>query len=1038
MKAVVFIAVASIIVNTVMTVEQKHVNIALEAVMNFSGKRDKSSGLEVIDKVENALEKIKQGIESRKRYEPGNGRRSARDPDITFTDFVSEAAKILKNYNDNDLEDVFAVIGDETRRYINRNSELHELFGSGNMRRHLSEKLEDFRDMQADMLRDYLSAAIIAVENKKYNGEKNDLLDIGDFVYIGGHDKLRAVLRDLEKIGRSTDVRLDDVLRHTLRSFIFDHFNKLNDNIKHELIDMAKDYWRVSSSKRWKRRKRPTTFTSLEEDESTSKNYRHVYRKGLSFNVQTRQESSDIRPIQRTKKTHNASHHVNKRFNYKNRVQKDREVVTGSTKLYKYPNHTRSTLSDEDTTPPFEPESENKTEVENNKGKKSSKTSRRYKKKNKFTPSMAQTKRPKHSKDGEKPIDSPYSDLMLLTGGRNVQSVDLRGQSTEETYENYREPDKTKEEKQLSIVFSHHPTTAKYLSVERFLTIKKKNVPKAKEEKDDRRVVCVTVANISAEGLISLSAESSGNDYDLYKLENDRNLTNDRKLGKDYKIKNNHEPTNDHVFKNDGILEDKVINIYIKNDTIKIENSKVKNDSELENKSKLINDRELENKVIRKYTKNNTLEIEDSDTENDSGLEIDRKLENRRVIKKYIKNDTLEIENSEAENDSGLEIDHKLEDKVIRKYIKNDPLNIENSEAENYSTNDSELKNDRKLENKATRKYIKNDTLEIENSEAPIDVKNMFKNIKKQMAEVKEQVPEGFKNDRELDSKVTRKNNKNDTLRIDNPEASIYLKSMINNIQKQIDDVKKHIHEGIGNIREFVNDSKLENKVIRKYIKNDTFKFNNSEAPTDVEYMMDNIEKQIDGVNEQVDYVKNLRNIDDKLSKQNLRANSEKVYLRSSNSKHKHHYADSESLERDNKEYFTRVLSSESSSSIEITNKSSLAFRANYDTNYADVTETKINDNKRTKSVIVDKPSNTSAIGHRISKINFLSSKIKENVTVKDSFEEANKSISYDESKTAFDKNKTQEIKINDGDTKPFINMTINEIDTTTENITTS
>ncbi|XP_061727464.1 uncharacterized protein LOC133532706 [Cydia pomonella] len=380
------------------------------------------------------------------------------------------------------------------------------------MRRHLSEQLEDLREMQADMLREHLNTAIITVKNKKYNGEKNDLLDIGDFVYIGGHDKLRAVLRDLEKLGRSTDVRLENVLRHTLRSLIFDHFSKLNYNIKRELIEMAKDYWRVSSSKQWNRQTRPTTLTSLEMD-YTSKSDKHVYRNRVSFNAHKRQEISDVRPIQRTKKTYNASQHVNKRYKYRNRIPKDREAVTAFTKLNKYKDITRLTLSDETINPAFEPESDNKTTVEN---KKSSKVSRKHIKKNKFTPSitLTQTKKPKLSKDdSDKPIDSPYSDFMLLTGGQNVQEVDLRGQSSGETNEDYEEPDKTNEEQQASkkTVAGYHPT-AKYLSIERFITIKKKKIPEAKEEKDDKRVVSVTVANISGEGL---SIESYENDYDL-------------------------------------------------------------------------------------------------------------------------------------------------------------------------------------------------------------------------------------------------------------------------------------------------------------------------------------------------------------------------------------------------------------------------------------------------------------------------------------------------------------------------------------------
>ncbi|XP_061727646.1 uncharacterized protein LOC133532812, partial [Cydia pomonella] len=219
-----------------------------------------------------------------------------------------------------------------------------------------------------------------------------------------------------------------------------------------------------------------------------------------------------------------------------------------------------------------------------------------------------------------------------------------------------------------------------------------------------------------------------------------------------------------------------------------------------------------------------------------------------------LKNDTLEIHHSEAENDSELENDsklkndRKLEDKVIRIYIKNDTLKNENIEAEKESEleNDSNLKNERKLEKKVMRKYIKNDTFEIENSETPIDVKNMIKKIEKQMADVREKVHEGFENDREFDNKVMRKYNKNDTLRIDNSEATIYLKSKINKIQKQIEDVRGHVNKGFENNREFENDHKFENQVIRKYIKNDTFNIDNSEAPIDVKYMIKNIEKQID------------------------------------------------------------------------------------------------------------------------------------------------------------------------------------------------
>ncbi|XP_063371722.1 uncharacterized protein LOC134659955 [Cydia amplana] len=221
MKAVVCIAVASIIVNTVKAVDPKQLNVALETVLQFD-KKDRAADLAVLDKVQNFLDQIKDAMRTSGRRSGGN--------DITFTDFILKAAKILKGLEDNDLEEAYVVINDETRRYINTENELRELFDDNDMRRYVSDKLDDNKEMAADDLRRYLDEAVAFIEHKRETGENIDLLEIGNTLYEGASATLRRALSDLKKLRRGKEYNIGSVLRGALGSLAFLHYASLSDD----------------------------------------------------------------------------------------------------------------------------------------------------------------------------------------------------------------------------------------------------------------------------------------------------------------------------------------------------------------------------------------------------------------------------------------------------------------------------------------------------------------------------------------------------------------------------------------------------------------------------------------------------------------------------------------------------------------------------------------------------------------------------------------------------------------------------------------
>ncbi|XP_063386274.1 uncharacterized protein DDB_G0286591-like [Cydia fagiglandana] len=233
MKAVVFIAVASIIVNTVKAVEPKQLNLALETVLQFD-KKDRAADLAVLDKVQGFLDNIKNAMQTSGRRSSGN--------DITFTDFILKAAKILKSLKDDVLEEVYVVINDESRRYFNKNNELKELFDDNDMRRYVSEKLDDNKEMTANDLRRHIDAVIALIENKREAGGNTDLLEIGNTLYEGASAKLRKALSDLKKLRRGNEYNTGNLLRRGLASLAFLHYESLGNDVKTQFKKLLNNY----------------------------------------------------------------------------------------------------------------------------------------------------------------------------------------------------------------------------------------------------------------------------------------------------------------------------------------------------------------------------------------------------------------------------------------------------------------------------------------------------------------------------------------------------------------------------------------------------------------------------------------------------------------------------------------------------------------------------------------------------------------------------------------------------------------------------
>ncbi|XP_073944692.1 uncharacterized protein [Choristoneura fumiferana] len=226
-------------VNIVEAVKPKSVNLALETVLQFD-KKDQSADVEVLNRVQNFLDNIKNVMTSSKSI-----RRRSNTKDLKFTDFLLEAAEVLNSYDDNDLEDFFAVLDDQSRKYHYKGCKFYELVENNDIRRYMSNKLEQAKDTSAKTMRRYLKDVVQVIATENYRRHAG-LVNLVNSLYDGAGDKFDNVVKNLRSYKmrpKESTMSLDDIVSNGVRNLVFDHYSNLNDNARQHLKTEIGNYW---------------------------------------------------------------------------------------------------------------------------------------------------------------------------------------------------------------------------------------------------------------------------------------------------------------------------------------------------------------------------------------------------------------------------------------------------------------------------------------------------------------------------------------------------------------------------------------------------------------------------------------------------------------------------------------------------------------------------------------------------------------------------------------------------------------------------
>lgn len=190
-------------------------NLALETVLQFD-KKDQSADVEVLNRVQNFLDNIKDAMTSSKAI-----RRRSNTKDLKFTDFLLEAAEALNSYDDDDLEEFFTVLDDQSRKYNYKGCKFYELVENKDVRRYMSNKLEQAKDTSVRTMRRYLKDVVKVIESNDY-GSRRGLVKLVNSLYDGASDKLDNVvesLRSYQSRSNESTMNLDDIVSDGVKSY---------------------------------------------------------------------------------------------------------------------------------------------------------------------------------------------------------------------------------------------------------------------------------------------------------------------------------------------------------------------------------------------------------------------------------------------------------------------------------------------------------------------------------------------------------------------------------------------------------------------------------------------------------------------------------------------------------------------------------------------------------------------------------------------------------------------------------------------------
>ncbi|XP_063392210.1 uncharacterized protein LOC134677679 [Cydia fagiglandana] len=248
MKAIVCMVLLSVSINTVKGIYRIPIN---RRVLAHSDERDNTEDPIIETDDDNPqIERELNPIEINDTKKDDVDIRVETKGELKFTDFVKEAAKVLKSYKNNVLEQAFAIIDDELWKGVYKGCDSYEL---ATIRKYASDKLARLKYAPAETLREYLNYIINILTNQEF-GEIQDLVDYVNSLYVGESEKFVEVLLALVHRRMSDDVDLADILMGALRYFLIDHYCNLDDIVRYDLTKMIKHYWRQYMSQVDKRK----------------------------------------------------------------------------------------------------------------------------------------------------------------------------------------------------------------------------------------------------------------------------------------------------------------------------------------------------------------------------------------------------------------------------------------------------------------------------------------------------------------------------------------------------------------------------------------------------------------------------------------------------------------------------------------------------------------------------------------------------------------------------------------------------------------
>lgn len=244
----------------------RSVHVALETALTFN-KKDSSANIQFIDdfqdflsKVRNTVNDINEVSPSRRNYREYNPKQ--RDEKLSkngyvtnqkFTKFIKEFIKVLRNYNDDDLEDVIAVVDKEIRKYHYKGCKFYELL-SDNLRLMIANKLGLVKDTPVEEIRDNLDETLRMIEDAKFDPKMSELLDYIDSLYtrndVRKFQKALGHFNVYQNKYKRSNMDLTSLVRDSIRSVIFDHYSNLNANTRRDFkARLETFFWKYVNDK---------------------------------------------------------------------------------------------------------------------------------------------------------------------------------------------------------------------------------------------------------------------------------------------------------------------------------------------------------------------------------------------------------------------------------------------------------------------------------------------------------------------------------------------------------------------------------------------------------------------------------------------------------------------------------------------------------------------------------------------------------------------------------------------------------------------